>query len=400
MAYKELSRALCARIEQDKKNGTFGARAFSDENAIRRNAEKDRATLWRPTFVRDAEKILHCPLYNRYTDKTQVFSFYRNDDISRRALHVQLVSRIARNVGRCLGLNLDLIEAIALGHDIGHTPFGHAGEHFLSEQVYAHTGKYFLHNVQSARVLDGIFPYNITLQTLNGILTHNGENELPVYTPSPMTDFSALDDARARAAQDPKVNNALMPSTLEACTVRLADLIAYLGKDRQDAARAGISIEAGTFSENAIGSINAEIINNLTVSAIENSYDRPYLAIGEEEFAALAEVKSQNYEHIYLSDAVSGKTRQLIAPLFEKLYDRLLADLASENRSSPIFTHHIAQIEAIHYERALPYREEDANTIVTDYIASMTDDYFVDLCAYLFPSAPKVPYIGYFDGDT
>lgn len=81
-----------------------------------------------PAFVRDVEKIMHSPYYNRYADKTQVFSFYKNDDISHRALHVQLVSRIARNIGRMLGLDLDLIEAVALGHDIGHTPFGHAGE--------------------------------------------------------------------------------------------------------------------------------------------------------------------------------------------------------------------------------------------------------------------------------
>ena len=396
MGYKELSKEICARIEEDKRNGSFGNAAFRDENVVRRDPSRDKANLWRPAFVRDAEKILHCPFYNRYADKTQVFSFYRNDDITRRALHVQLVSRIARNIGRCLGLNLELIEAIALGHDIGHTPFGHAGEKFLSDILYAETGNYFLHNVQSARVLDGIFPYNVSLQTLNGILTHNGESERPLYPIAPMTDFVAFDNARRAAMRNPLQNNSLLPSTLEGCAVRIADMIAYLGKDRQDADRAKIPLE-NAFTDGAIGMINARIINDLTVSVIENSYGKPYLAIGEEEFSALAEAKAQNYEHIYLSEAVAGKTETLVAPLFEKLYHRLKNDLKQDKRTSPIFTHHIALVEAAHYERQTPYREEVSDVIVTDYIASMTDDYFTDICAYLFPEITPLPYVGYFE---
>ena len=126
--------------------------------------------LWRPAFVRDIEKILHNPYYNRYSDKTQVLSAYQNDDISRRALHVQLVARIARNIGRMLGLNEDLIEAVSLGHDIGHTPFGHAGERFLNELYHAHTGRFFNHNVHSVRVLDKLVSRNMSLQVLDGPL--------------------------------------------------------------------------------------------------------------------------------------------------------------------------------------------------------------------------------------
>ena len=92
-----------------------------------------RYNIIRPAFAYDVDCIIHNPVYNRYADKTQVFSFYKNDDITRRALHVQFVSKIARTIGRALNLNLDLIEAIALGHDMGHTPFGHKGEEFLSE---------------------------------------------------------------------------------------------------------------------------------------------------------------------------------------------------------------------------------------------------------------------------
>ncbi|MBP5350309.1 MAG: HD domain-containing protein, partial [Clostridia bacterium] len=144
--------------------------ATPDEAAVRRkDLPNDRPNVWRTPFIRDVDKILHCPFYNRYADKTQVFSFYRNDDLTRRSLHVQLVSRIARTIGRALRLNLDLIEAIALGHDIGHTPFGHAGEEYLDRCLYEKTGRHFAHNLQSVRVLDGIFPYNVTIQTLSGI---------------------------------------------------------------------------------------------------------------------------------------------------------------------------------------------------------------------------------------
>ena len=150
--------------------------AFADKNAIRRDNMHDKPDAVRTPFIRDCDKILHCPFYNRYTDKTQVFSFYKNDDISRRALHVQLVSRIARTIGKALGLNLELIEAIALGHDIGHTPFGHAGESFLDEVYFEHTGRHFAHNIHSVRVLDRIFPYNITLQTLKRLKHYLPDN--------------------------------------------------------------------------------------------------------------------------------------------------------------------------------------------------------------------------------
>lgn len=194
--YEYLSKELQNRINKEILNGN----GFTDP-AIRRNPDSDKASLWRSAFVRDVEKIMHSPYYNRYTDKTQVFSFYKNDDISHRALHVQLVSRIARNIGKLLGLDLDLIEAIALGHDIGHTPFGHAGEKFLNDLYHANTGRYFNHNVHSVRVLDKIFNLNISLQTLDGILCHNGEFECKEYYPSALSTFDEFDD---------KVENAIL----------------------------------------------------------------------------------------------------------------------------------------------------------------------------------------------
>ena len=127
-SFETLSPEMTLRIETDRASGCRPAVGFADGDILRRRqVQSDQPTLWRPAFVHDIDKILHCPYYNRYADKTQVFSLTKNDDITRRSLHVQLVSRIARTIGAALNLNLDLIEAIALGHDLGHTPFAHSG---------------------------------------------------------------------------------------------------------------------------------------------------------------------------------------------------------------------------------------------------------------------------------
>ena len=133
MAKEQLSEQLSERMEQEKQNHSYIDRAFHDETAIRRYGVNKPSPVWRPKFAKDIDRIMYSPYYNRYTDKTQVFSLVKNDDVTRRSLHVQLVSRIARTIGRALNLNLDLIEAIALGHDIGHTPFAHCGEVYLNE---------------------------------------------------------------------------------------------------------------------------------------------------------------------------------------------------------------------------------------------------------------------------
>ena len=192
MAYYEtLTKNLIEKIQREHSDNSFENVAFDEKNVLRRKTDHDNASLLRPAFIRDVDKILNCPYYNRYSDKTQVFSLYKNDDITRRGLHVQLVSRIARTIGKALHLNLELIEAISLGHDIGHTPFGHTGEKFLDELYWEHTGRHFAHNIHSVRVLDKIFPLNISLQTLNGIAAHNGELELDEYKPVPLSDEEA-----------------------------------------------------------------------------------------------------------------------------------------------------------------------------------------------------------------
>lgn len=396
--YELLSEEISCKIQADRSTGTMPQVGFDNNNIIRRNmSPRDKASIWRPPFVHDIDKILHCPYYNRYTDKTQVFSLIKNDDISRRSLHVQLVSRIARTIGAALNLNLDLIEAIALGHDIGHPPFAHSGESFLNELYFRHTGRHFCHNVHSIRVLDKIFPFNISLQTLDGIACHNGEIELEEYHPVPLTSFEEFDEIMEHCYTDRAFANRILPSTLEGCVVRISDIIAYLGKDRQDAARVKL-VDEESFSNEGIGSINAEIINNLVVNIIENSYGKPYIKMDTTHFNALKSAKKDNYAKIYENAATMTKLGMTVRPMMEEVYGQLLDDLKKENKRSPIYTQHIDYVNRTHYPRQMPYEATDPNQLVVDFIASMTDDYFIELHRYLFPdSMLRVEYKGYFD---
>ena len=397
MPKEKLSAGLSQRIEYEKNNHTYADLAFPDSMVIRRQGFQAPTPVWRPNFARDIDRILYSPYYNRYTDKTQVFSLMKNDDITRRSLHVQLVSRIARTIGRALKLNLDLIEAIALGHDIGHTPFAHAGEVYLNELYNKHTGRFFNHNIHSVRVLDQIFPMNLSLQTLVGIAGHNGEIELKEYRPVPMESFEKFDQESGKCYQLPGYANKIQPSTLEGNVVRISDIIAYLGRDRQDATRVQM-LEKNAFAGSDIGTINSEIINNLVVNIIENSYGKPYIKLDERHFQALQTSKRENYAMIYESEAGRAKLDLTVRPMMAQIYERLLEDLKTGNHASPIFTHHIDYVNQSHYTRSVPYEATEPNQLVVDYIASMTDDYFIDLHHYLFPeSSFKVEYKGYFD---
>lgn len=398
--YRKISEAVQDEIRSDREDGYVNPYRFDDDKAVRRDPSHDKANLWRPTFVRDTEKIMHLPAYNRYSDKTQVFSFYHNDDLTRRSLHVQLVSRIARNIGAVLGLNLDLIEAIALGHDIGHTPFGHAGERFLSELYCAETGRYFNHNVHSVRVLDKIFRRNLTLQTLDGILCHNGEFELKEYRPELNKIFEQLDAEieDCYTIGQPAIKR-LVPTTLEGCVVRVCDMIAYVGKDRQDARAAKIIDDSVNFSNKVIGTQNAAIINNLVVDIIENSYGKDYILLSDEAFNDLKLAKKENNDIIYKNPEINTLYDDIIKPMFEELYYRLLSDLKKGDENSLIYRHHISSVLSdFKYRDNKDYLDEEPNDIVTDYIASMTDDYFIDLHKYLFPNSKyRIIYHSYFE---
>ena len=398
--YKKLLPEIEQKIVADRNDNKTNPYKAEDKNAIRRNMARDKNSVLRPSYARDIDKILHLPLYNRYNDKTQVFSLYHNDDITRRGLHVQLVSRIARNIGRLLDLNLDLIEAIALGHDIGHTPFGHAGERFLSDLLQKETGRYFNHNVHSTRVLDILYNRNVSLQVLDGVLCHNGEFEMNEYRPCALDGFSEYDE-RVEACYrfGGEAIKTLVPMTLEGCVVRVSDIVAYVGKDRQDAVTARMIDESFKFDESeAIGTTNAEIINNLVVDIVNNSYGKDHLKLSDDTYEAIKKAKKDNYAHIYLSNGVSELYNNVIGPMFSGLYYRLLDDVIAKREDSVIYKHHIAYIkEGLKYYEDFDYLKEEPNQIVADYIASMTDDYFIELHKHLFPDSKLcIEYKSYF----
>lgn len=400
--YHGLTKDLQERIEEDRRNHAVNPYAFRNENVTRRHSGHDAPKLWRPAFVSDVEKIIHNPYYNRYSDKTQVLSFFKNDDISRRALHVQLVSRVARNIGSVLGLNTDLIEAAALGHDIGHTPFGHAGERLLGALYQEHTGRLFNHNVHSVRVLDKLVTRNISLQVLDGILCHNGEMEQQEYHPVELDDFDAFDRRVEACYTDKEANKRQVPCTLEGCVVRVSDIIAYLGKDRQDAVRIGLLADDSGFDSEVIGTSNAEIINNMVVNIIENSYGKPYLFMEPEYYEAFRRAKKQNYELIYRKPELDAIYNQNVKPMFEAVYEELLKQAKEQNTDSIFVKHHLNYLaEQNQYSRYFDmeeYRATEVNQLVVDYMASMTDDYFIDLYENLFPDGKyKIHYKGYFD---
>ena len=385
--YITLDPAVERAMAEQKAAGAAHPLRTPDEAVIRREPNPhDEATLIRPAFQRDIDKIVNIPAYNRYAGKTQVFSFAENDNICRRGLHVQLVSRVARTIGAALGLNCDLIEAIALGHDIGHTPFGHAGERFLSKVYHEHTGRFFNHNVNSVRVLDVLYRRNVSLQVLDGALCHNGEFEQQVLQVGDVHDFATF-DAVVEACEADESNIAhLRPSTLEGCVVRVADMIAYIGKDRDDALDIGVLSNLDCFDTRVLGRDNSTIIHNLTTDIINNSFGQDRIAMSRDMFEDLKVAKRQNYEFIYLKEGMVGDTKNVVEDMFEQLYVRLLEDVEAGREDSPVICDHIDGL----VRRSRSWTREDClsgdpNLIVRDYISSMTDAHFVSVFRRLFP---------------
>lgn len=381
--------------------------AAKNEDAIRK--KKPRYDIIRPSYSYDTDCIIHCPLYNRYADKTQVFSFYKNDDLTRRALHVQFVSKIARTIGRALRLNLDLIEAISLGHDMGHSPFGHKGEEFLSECYQTGTEKaglpkrYFNHNVHSAKIFRYILDNRLSLQTLSGILSHNGEKVCREYSPVPLSGFGEFDKILENCYTDNDFHKTLRPSTLEGCVVRVSDMIAYAGKDRQDLYRAKLITDKKFKEERLIGTANSDIISNLVANIIKNSIEKPSLNMDEEVFYDLRDLIKENNEIIYNNEELNRPYFEAVQPLMHALYERLCRDVDERNFASPVFRHYLNnRIYGAAYREARNPQGRitaDKNEIVTDFIASMTDDYFIDICAALHiddKALSKISYYEYF----
>lgn len=330
---------------------------------------------FRTSFYRDSDRIIYSLSYTRYMDKTQVFSFNSNDNISKRMTHVQMVSKVARTIGRALRLNEDLIEAAALGHDLGHVPFGHAGEKILNDISLEYGEGYFNHNIQSVRTLmvlenNGVGS-NITLQVLDAIMCHNGELELKEYRPKKKTKEDFLDEYN-KTYLDKNTVKKLVPMTLEGCVVRISDIIAYIGRDIEDAIRMGV-IEKDEIPQeisSVLGLTNREIINTINVDLIEHSLDKDYLCMSEEVFQAIKKLKTFNYEHIY-AKANTSEMLELYEDMFRKVFKNCLNDIKTNNRNGHIYTVFLNDMSDDYLQKTTDERK------VIDYIAGMTDDFLV-----------------------
>ena len=262
-------------IKKRMSNKKLSKYACTDNEAI---LLKDEENDIRPRFFRDADRILYSLSYTRYIDKTQVFSFSDNDNISKRMTHVQFVSKIARTIGRGLQLNEDLIEASSLGHDLGHPPFGHEGEKILNEISKKNGCGVFAHNIQSVRTLitlenNGVGK-NISVQVLDAILCHNGEVLNKEYYPKKKTKEEFLNEY-SEVYKDDSYSKKLIPMTKEGCVVRISDIIAYVGKDLEDAIRLGIlkREDLDKSITDVLGNTNDKIVDALVTDVINNSYN-------------------------------------------------------------------------------------------------------------------------------
>lgn len=327
---------------------------------------------FRTPFSRDVDRILYSLSFQRYMDKTQVFSFKENDHLTKRMIHVLYVSKIARTIGRALGLNEDLIEAGALGHDLGHTPFGHVGEAILNEISLKAGCGYFNHNVHSVRLLMNIENYgkgkNITLQTLDAILCHNGELVQGLYKPVNKTKEEFLAEYE-NTYKDKDGCKRLIPMTLEGCVVRISDLIAYLGRDIDDAVRMNLLTweDVPKSVTDVLGKSNREIVNSIILDVINESKDKNYIKLSNKVYEAIKNLKNFNYENIY-NKAYTKEERNLLHVMIDTLYNTYLNDLKTNNKDSNIIKSYLSNMSD-------EYKNNSDERIVIDYIAGMTDDY-------------------------
>jgi dGTPase len=351
--------------------------AARNAQGVRRFPDEQLDAGYRQAFSVDVDRVLHSLAYARYIDKTQVFYLVKNDHITHRVLHVQLVSKIARTIGRFLRLNEDLIEAIALGHDIGHAPFGHDGERFLNAICQNNGIGYFHHNLQSVHFLDKVERkgkgWNLCLQTLDGILCHDGEIHSERLLPATGKSFAQMDAQIAARRADAAVS--LVPMTLEGCVVRMADTVSYVGRDIEDAIRLNLirRSDLPRDSVGVLGDTNGTIVFNLVTDIILNSYPNPYIAFSPEVSEALKRLRAFNLEYIYLNPKIKQHTDR-IKKLFEMLFETYLDDLLKQRQSSVIFRQFLKDMTPDYIEQYNPAE------IVRDFISGMTDQYFLDQC--------------------
>ena len=349
----------------------FSPLASVSTDAVRRHNRKPEDI--RTPYSRDTDRIIHTRAYARYIDKTQVFSLVENDHITHRVIHVQLVSKIARTIGRCLRLNEDLIEAIALGHDIGHIPYGHFGETCLSALCeQSGLGKFF-HNVQSVQFLDRIEDCDLTMQVLDGILCHNGEADDVRIFPEPCSTWQDFDK---KVQDNANGIRSMAPMTLEGCVVKFADTIAFIGRDLQDAREVGLVGSATPLPavcREILGNSNPEIINTLIYDLLKNSDTEQtgFISYSPEVESALIELRSFSRIHIYENKKLTSE-REKVRQMYATLFYMYIEDLENTTTDSVIFSDFIdtSWISRKYVQSAT------CTELVRDFIAGMTDRYF------------------------
>lgn len=364
-----LEKAKSNFLEKEKNLSKY---ATKSSEAIRlKEDEEDMRT----PFFHDIDRIIYSLSYTRYLDKTQVFTKNENDHISRRITHVQFVSKVARTIGRALNLNEDLIEAMALGHDIGHTPLGHEGEYLLNEISLRELNEYFAHNIQSVRHLAFVEKngkgLNLSIQVLDGIMCHNGEILDSEYTPVKKTKEEFLKEYED-SYKDIKKSNQNHPMTLEGCVVRISDVIGYIGRDIEDAIMLG-KIKREDIPKNIVeelGCTNKDIINTIVLDIIENSMDKPYIKMSDEVFKALFDLKKFNYEHIY-KYSLTDKQKETYRDGMNKIFKKYLKDIEKNNKNSIIFKIFLDNQSEEYMKNTNDKRK------VIDFIAGMTDEMFL-----------------------
>lgn len=355
------------------KNETYLCEFASfNKDAIRFEEEK---TDIRPEYFRDIDRIIHSMNYSRYINKTQVFTKPHNDHVSTRMIHVQLVSKVARTIGRALLLNEDLIEAAALGHDLGHTPFGHFGESVLNEISLKHNEGYFMHNVQSVRNMMFVENHgkghNLTIQVLDAFLCHNGELVQNEYRPVKKTKEEFLEQYKA-CYKDKDMAKHLIPMTLEGCVVRISDVIAYLGRDIEDAIRLKVFDinELPKSIGDILGNSNRDIINTIILDIIENSIGKDYISMSPKVYKAIKDLKEFNYQNIY-SKSMTDETKEYLKNGFYQLFNYFLEQIKQKNMKSIIFKEFLKDMDESYLNNTTDERK------VIDFIAGMTDEYFL-----------------------
>lgn len=373
--------ALIATKKQDdslSKYATKNSQCIKVKKVM--NKEKNFDIRW--PFEEDIDRVLYSKSYLRYVDKTQALSFFNNIHITKRSLHVQWVSRIARQIGRGLNLNLDLIEAIALGHDLGHAPYGHVGERAINECLKKHNWGYFTHNANSVRNLLFIERkgkgYNVSLQVLDGILCHNGEILSKKYRPQLDKTEEQFWKEYHKCWHEDNYSKKIIPMTLEGCVVRISDVISYVGKDIEDAIKVGIINEDDLPNEviNVLGKDNKSMINRLIGDIVIHSYNKPYLEFSKEVYDALEvlfDFISKKIHHHPTLMRENDKLTRMVTELYEAFYK----DLIDDNIENTGINEYVEKMND-------DYKVTDPELIVSDYLSAMTDSYVLKKYMHLF----------------